>query len=168
MNQKVFIAFSIETAMDPEGVFTHFDPVDITKILKVQPVQTQSYDKAEKENPRSRKPGNPWCSSWIYRLGGTGELHFDHDTYLENLLDKFMNNFLEPKKNLILKIKEDYKAICCLEIYIFETDDFITSVYVSPSIMKSLVEISCPISVYTHSKSINDYARYQYKRMFQF
>lgn len=168
MKEKIFLAFSIQTNMDPEGVLNHFDPDNITKILSVQPIQKQSYDKEQKESPRSRKPGNPWCSSWIYRIGGNNSLNFDPGIYLESLIDNCAKQFLEPKKNAILEILKTYDAICRLEIYIFNAEDFITSTYIEPHIMKTLVEINCPIKVNTHSKSINHYTLYEQKRMFQF
>lgn len=168
MTKKIFIAFSIETNMDQEGVLNHFDPAKITKILGVQPIQTQSYDKEQKEPPRSRKPGNPWCSSWIYRIEGNDSIGSDQDTYLESLMDYCAKQFLEPKKNSILEIMKTYDALCYLEIYIFNAEDSITSIFIAPHIMKTLLEINCPIKIYTHSNSISYYTRYQQKSMFHF
>lgn len=170
MQPKIFITFSLETNMDPDNKFEHFDPSEITKALQVQPIQTQAYDLERKEPPRSRRPGNPWCSSWIYRLGGYyDEEQYTHpDGYIQHLLEQFNEQFLTVKQSLIIDIQNRYNAICYLEIYLFSAQDSLTHVSIPSNIMKSLLTINCSIDIYTHSQSIEHYPRYEQKDMYKF
>ena len=84
----MIIAFMIYSDIDMEGMKRHFDPQYLTKKLDVTPIHSQTYNPKFDGNPRTRMPGNPYCSSWIYRITGImlEENNTSPELHLINLL----------------------------------------------------------------------------------
>ncbi|KGA98278.1 hypothetical protein AJ85_14380 [Alkalihalobacillus alcalophilus ATCC 27647 = CGMCC 1.3604] len=121
---------------------------------------------------RSRFPGNPWCSSWIYReeaINFQVDLADDSQPKVEQLLEKLDNKlFTDKNKSFIKEFQKNYEVNCDLLIFTFGSETIKESFDIPHSLLKNLVDINAKLEINTHSKPLSYYKElYKYQKLFE-